>query len=413
MKSRADVFKKALLLLSSILLSLYIVEVALSFFPALSGNNTEIVRALAKKRGRPFDNRERWEVIRDLRSTGEKWYPTLSPTMFMGGKYLVIEGNSVIPLGGVANTNTLYCNESGYYTTYSSDEYGFHNPSGIWRDHPKFENAFVGDSFTNGSCVRESEGLVARVRQAYPLTVNLGATGNGPLSELATIREYLNNRELGHVFWMYFEENDLSDLYNKELKEPILKRYLDDDNYSQHLTSSQDAINSQLVSFVEAEFQKTTAEAQEPQEQSSVVDHLLFQNIKLAGFRLKSAYFRPRPIPYDLNLFREVMTKARAVVEKKGGKLVFVYLPEYSRYNKTAAGKNSGAHMKNDVINLMKSLGIEVIDIDAAFSQLDDPKAVFPFGVHNHYNAGGNLIIAAEIISYLNQRKSDKPPSGP
>jgi hypothetical protein len=87
---------------------------------------------------------------------------------------------------------------------------------------------------------------------------------------------------------------------------------------------------------------------------------------------------------------------------------VFVYLPEFARYGSDSdSEKMSGASMKEEVLNLVKSLDVDVIDIDSAFRQLDDAKSVFPFGVHNHYNAGGNMIVAGEILRYLSRKDSN------
>jgi hypothetical protein len=405
-KIPSQFLKKAVLLCFSLLLSLYFVEVTLSFFPTISSQNqTEIFEHLARKRGLPFDRRERWEVVRDLRSTGESWYPSVSPTMFMGGKYLSVAGNSLLPLGGVANANILYCNESGSYATYTSDEYGFHNPRNIWQGQAKLDNVFVGDSFTNGSCVKQGEGFVDRIRQIYPSTVNLAATGNGPLTELASIKEYLKDRKLGYVFWVYFEENDPADLYEKESKEPILMRYLSEDDFSQRLIPNREAINAQMIVFVDEQLE-SAKRGQTAPPPNTFTRHLMFGSTKEALFKLKNSFVRRPPVKYDLDLFRAIMTKGKTAVEQNGGKLVFVYLPEYGRYNGRQTMKNSAAHMKNDVIGLVNSLGIDIIDIDSAFTQLEDPRAVFTFGVHSHYNSGGNLIIAGEILRYLNQQSS-------
>ena len=40
----------------------------------------------------------------------------------------------LFPLSGVSNSNTIHCNESGYFSTYKSDRYGFNNPDNEWKN---------------------------------------------------------------------------------------------------------------------------------------------------------------------------------------------------------------------------------------------------------------------------------------
>lgn len=404
-KHSLQIVKKFILLLFSVVFSLYLAEMILSFFPTISSQNSmAILEYRTSSRGLPVDRRERWEAVTDLRNTGESWYPSVSPNVFMNGNFNV-EGNAVVPLGGVINSNILYCNESGQYTTYTSDEYGFHNPVNVWHSE-KLENVFIGDSFTNGSCVMPGEGFVDRIREIYPATVNMAATGNGPLRELAGIKEYLNDRKSGYVFWVYFEENDLADLHNEEAAEPILKRYLNEEGFTQGLIRNRDAINKQMISFIDRQLE---AEKRKPRQPEDLTDRILLRSTKETLFRLKNSFIHPQPANYDLKLFGTVLSEAKKSIEPNGGELVFIYLPGHARYDGNKGSKSSAAHMKNEVIGMVNSLGIDVIDIDKAFSQLDDPRTVFTFSVHNHYNAGGNLIIAGEILRYLKKQSGTKP----
>ena len=229
----------------------------------------------------------------------------------------------------------------------------------------------------------------------------MGATGNGPLSELACIKEYLHDRQLGFVFWVYFEANDLSDLHNKETKEPILMKYLDENEFSQGIIASQDKVNSELISFVNEELVRAEVKTKPS---AGFIERIGLGNTKEALFNLKNSMVHVQPTEYNLDLFCSVLANAKNAVEKNGGKLVFIYLPEYARYDGKRTTKGSAAHMKDNVIGMVNSLDIDTIDLDAAFAKLDDPKSVFTFSANNHYNAGGNLIIAGEILRYVNKQ---------
>ena len=62
----------------------------------------------------------------------------------------------------------------------------------------------VGDSFTYGSCVSDGDESSSRLRQKGFHTINFGQVGNGPLIQLATIREYVTPLRPKYVFWMYY-----------------------------------------------------------------------------------------------------------------------------------------------------------------------------------------------------------------
>lgn len=49
---------------------------------------------------------------------------------------LVNKQGEFLPVAGMAETTTVFCNESGEYVAYESDEHGFHNPRGVWEKKP-------------------------------------------------------------------------------------------------------------------------------------------------------------------------------------------------------------------------------------------------------------------------------------
>ena len=42
------------------------------------------------------------------------------------------QDNTIFPLSGISNSETIHCNENGYYSIYQSDRYGFNNPDKEW-----------------------------------------------------------------------------------------------------------------------------------------------------------------------------------------------------------------------------------------------------------------------------------------
>src|SRR5262249_47708666 len=163
--------------LLSMILSIYVSELLLY---ACGFNATTQIARMARALGVDFDTRDKLQVIADLEKQGIRARPNLSPTNLLEDEQngtrrsmVAIHGSETLPLTGIANELTVYCNESGSYMMYESDEHGFHNPRGIWAS-TSIDIVALGDSFTQGSCVPSDKNAVALIRRSYPATLNLG-----------------------------------------------------------------------------------------------------------------------------------------------------------------------------------------------------------------------------------------------
>ena len=379
--------KTFLLVVVSLVLSLLVAEFVASWVL------TEPRQVAARKSGVEYDERSRLQVILDCRETTEDCFPSVPPNTFIGRRLKVGE-SMLLPLSGVANATIIGCNESGYYSTYETDKYGFRNPPGSWPESTPIDLAFVGDSYTVGDCVNEGDYFADILRGSYEHVVNLAYGGNGPLLELAAIREYLADREVRNVFWVYFERNDLSDLDGVKNTDVLLE-YLKP-GFTQELASRYREIDAATRGYLNGRInEKVNGRA------------VIFPNLRLLLWRIRHAQTGTlqhvdRSMHYDLSLFRKILATAKQVVEKNGGRLVFVYLPEYERFNREVPSAPwSGAGMKTEVLAMVSSLGIDLIDIEPAFLAVKDPVDLFPFRMQGHYNKQGYSIVADEIYRYL------------
>ena len=100
----------------------------------------------------------------------------------------------------------------------------------------------------------------------------------------------------------------------------------------------------------------------------------------------------------NMELFRNVMLQARTRVERWGGRLVFVYLPDWDRY---AGNTTLQAAKRGEVIDTARGLGIPVIDVHSAFLAHGDPLSMFPFRRPGHYNAAGHRTVAEAVLDAL------------
>ena len=235
------------------------VERALWFPPKTKKDLREIV-GVAKQFGVDFDTRSKLEIIADLGRRGTMAVPSIVPAGLLNqpagstvNSQITINGTEVLPLSGISRSVTVSCNESGKYLIYESDRYGFHNPREIWKTG-YFDIAAVGDSYTQGYCVPSDKNFVNLIRQHHAATLNLGMAGNGPLIELATIKEYARFVKPRIVLWFFWEGNDLLDL-KTERHSSLLMKYLNPD-FHQDLFYRQTDIDAALLAYVEEEARK-------------------------------------------------------------------------------------------------------------------------------------------------------------
>ena len=147
---------------------------------------------------------------------------------------------------------TVFCNENGYMSIYDSDRYGFNNPDEQW-DYNEIEYFVIGDSFGHGACVNRPNDIASKLRNYSNLpTINVSFSGNGPLSEYASLIEYSKNKSIKNIVWLFYEGNDYSNL-NDELKNKILVKYLEDENFYQNLKSLQNKTDTFGEKIISAE----------------------------------------------------------------------------------------------------------------------------------------------------------------
>jgi hypothetical protein len=322
-----------------------------------------------------------------------------------------------LPLGGIANKLTVYCNESGQYVTYLSDKYGFSNPRGMWsRD---IDIAIVGDSFVHGACVPEKDSFAGLIRQHYPATMNLGNDGIGPLLELRIVKEYLPALRPKLVIWSYFEGNDVHDL-SKE-KYTIARHYLGD-NFTQDLIKQQPDIDREIMAYLESAIRSRNFTAQlvsfsnvlrDPLSHGSIWQRIIklsyLSDAVRAAFVLMSGQ-EPgllRDVPYnppmseeESELFGRILREATATIHSWGGRMVFVYLPQYERYDPTV---RKGQSDREKILDIVRSLNVPVVDLHETFERLQDPLEIFPFRLPTHYNKLGYELVAKAIVRSLDQ----------
>jgi hypothetical protein len=359
---------------------------------------------------RSLDSRNKLEVLEDMRNDGVDAWPHVLASLFVESNGLLSGNNQIFPLGGISDKTVVYCNESGQYKLFNSDEHGFNNPKGLYREGA-VNTVLVGDSFAIGSCVKSEEEVGTRLRKHGLHLLNLGNGGNGPLIELAVLEEYAAVIEPEIILWLYFEGNDLSDLQG-ERASSMLMRYLKD-AYSQNLIERQSEIDSVLMDYVETEWLRMatlTRMRNVIQNMPIILRDNLDRENKLKPLQLWHIRDRiglinvsdnqKREVSFSsqLELFSDVIAEAYRRASGWGGKFYFIYLPEMERY----FGKNDdGAFFdRAGVLSIVHDLGIPVIDFHDVLKSHTDPLSLTPF-LGAHYNAEGYRLLAELIVGRL------------
>ena len=135
----------------------------------------------------------------------------------------------------------------------------------------------------------------------------------------------------------------MDDLYalNTEMKSSILRKYLDEDDYSQNLISRQEEIDGVLINYVQNEWKKKIEEREERKEREESVErnrlsnHPVIKIAKLYNLRKRiglvttsTSTFTPpsKTIKPPYLIFRDILQKSKQMVFDWDGKMYFVYL---------------------------------------------------------------------------------------
>ena len=373
----------------------------------------DIKAKYAKQLGVPFDKRTKLEVRNDLREKGIEALPNMHGYYWTEENGFTTNKGTIYPLGTVSNSITILHNQSGFYPIVEMDEYGHHNPKGL-RVENNVDIVLTGDSFAEGYAVNSNENITALLRQFDFNAISLGKGGNGPLLELASLIEYAKPLKPKIVLWLYFG-NDLHNL-RFEMQSSILRKYLNDDNYSQDLISRQEEIDEVLMNYVrkvwKGEEERAKAENKKRERLSSnhVIKILKLYNLRTIN-NLIPTPTHPKSLPWDhesiLPIFKDILQKSNQMISEWNGKMYFVYMPAYGRYSTDyALRKGAGIVIKNRdfVMQTANELNIPIIDVhEKVFNPHPDPLSLFPLRLNGHYTAEGYKLLVDVIKKQLEE----------
>lgn len=344
------------------------------------------VKLYETQTGKKWDKRNKYQIYQQLKKENNEKVLVVYPKIYHNRNL------PLIPLSGVSNTETIDCNENGYYSIYQSDRYGFNNPDTEW-DETDIEYFLVGDSYAHGACVNRPNDIGSVLRTLSNKSVlNLGQGGNGPLMEYASLREYLSPN-VKKVLWLYFEGNDTWDLKN-EMNEKILLSYLKDSSFTQNLKLRQKEINDLAIN--EMKIQSLEMKKDLKGRSKFRIQHFL-KLYKTRTLILPEKLKIPTaPLPNPE--FKKILKLSKDLVLENDATLYFVYLPDYYSY-KSNFNKTNYELVKK----IANELNIPFIDIYEVFKKEQNPLKFFPFEFYGHYNIQGYRKLTETIYKFTKE----------
>ena len=386
----------------SLIFFLYLSETYLTIFLYKGGegrldpNLSYKEKLLKNQTGENYDKRTKIQFYEDFKVLNKNASVTIEP--------FFLSSENFFYLGGVSKSQTVDCNENGYYSTYLSDRYGFNNIDTEW-DKQEIDFFLIGDSFVHGSCVNRPDDIASVLRKLTQNPIlNLGYRGNGPLTQYATLREYLP-KKTKNIIWFYFEENDLSDL-KSEIKNQVLLKYLTDKKFSNNLKFKQkqvdQALNSKIKVDINNKKELDKYWISYYSKKKKILRFIRLNQFKKFVFSIKKDKSKTND-DLALSTLEEVLIASKQLAYENNSKFYFVYLGAYHRYKSPF---NSHRYKENysKIIEIVDNLDIPIIDSTKEFtSETKDPLIYFPFRKYGHYNVEGYKKLS-EIIFKKTQK---------
>ena len=343
---------------------------------------------IAKQLGKKFDERTKIEFLNELRKKNRNSNLSYNPSIILKEFSKNKKIADLLPLSGLSKTLIVDCNESGTFSTFKSDRYGFNNLDSIYEKKGK-KVILIGDSFVQGQCVNQKNTIAYKLNEKGYNTISLGLAGNGPLLELAILKEYGLKLNPSKIIWFFFE-NDIRDL-EKNSKSEILKMYMHSD-YTQENIKRQKEID---VFWKKYEKKKIKEKKVKKKNILKKIERAIFLK-SYKDFVFDS--FEKEYIEYknintkNIEEFIKIINLSKKISEETDAKFYFVYLPFY----KSILYKEPES--KKEILNKIKKLNINYFDFQEELKKFKDPLNFFPLKIEGHYTDKGYELIAEKIV---------------
>ena len=372
-KSKTVNLISVIILLSS-LTSLFFFEI---YLQNSQKNYKKKILEVSKKMNIFLDERSVQEVVEAYRKNQINAYPFFT---------LRNEDLKILPLGNAPISTIVHCNEMGQYMTYNTDRYGLNNNDEIW-DKKLIKVFVIGDSFPHGACMPNNVGgFVDLMKKKEPDLINLSMSGNGPQLNLASLIEFIKDKNPEYILWFHYGGNDLSNMIQLK-SHKILNKYIYED-FSQNLIIKTRETEELFKEFFTNKF--VYPKKQDERFRAKINLQHLF---KLYYLRTRLGMAIPNLDSEMFNYFKDIMSKAKNESGKLGAKLIFINIPPVERI------KKPNNIIEKETLKVIKDLNIELYDLKEHMKLKNNPEKFYTYGLKGgHFNFEGNRYIAEYIL---------------
>ncbi len=324
------------------------------------------------------------------KNSGKKFF-LISPNY-----YYEKNENTYFPLSGISKSHTYLCSDFDYSVDFISDRYGFRNDDRNW--DKEIETVILGDSHSIGMCYLERDSFVNYFDTQK--TINLSYPGHGTLMQYAALKEYTKDLEYKSLYLFYSEANDIQEM-NNSLNNHILKNYFDINNFTQNLKTKQTLIDKESSLISKTLLSKFNDPKQLKKKKKFNFEKLLkLGNLRNMTYKKTNQMKEINYKKKDLENFRDILSKINDEAKKKNAKFLFVYLPEWSRYNFKDLNTETYRDY-NKIKKIVNELNIEFLDFKSSiFDKEIDPLKLFPFkgaSTASHYSPNASNLIKKKL----------------
>ena len=394
----SNFFKNIILILISIIITLFMIEIYLNLIDYKSNKekrNLELQK-LTESKGKEFLTK--YEFF-------EK-YKNKNPLAVVSINSLMYDLNSFedfLPLTSISNKETIHCNENGYFSIYNADRYGLNNYNPVWNES-EIDYLLVGDSFVHGACVNYRDTITENLKLlTNKKIINVGVSSSGPLFQFAILKEFLKKKKTSKVIWFFYEGNDLKNLVT-ESKSQILISYLINQNFYQNIFENQSLTDKIFLSKLKYEEQNRKESNFEKKNKLKKI--LTLHNlVRIKNEYRKSIKLHKRDEIEFNKEYRDLLYKIFEEIKNLSKKYNFefsiVYLPNIQRFKKT---KKFNREFET-ISKIVELNNFKLIDLADEITKNKIPiNEIYPPLNRDdlHFNEKGYFFITKKVYQYLN-----------
>ncbi len=328
------------------------------------------------------------------------------------------ENERLYPFSTVSKARIVFCGESGFWVNYVSDRFGFRNEDSIW-NKKDIDAVFIGDSFTHGACVDDTDTFSGIANSSGINSINLGMGGTGSLIQLAALKEYIVNNRIKPKFiiWVYYS-SDFGDNFN-EYKSSILRSYLEDSTYKQDLVKK-NKLKDILIAREHDNYLKTSKVKNIKNDKQLTKIKLfskeLIKNIKTTIRLIQVRYAIMNLLNIEtpeinseekIDIFQKTLTRLKEEAKSLNSKIIFVYLPSWYEFHHIDGNGSNSRHpnyrKRREILDMVKKNNIPIINTRNLLLKngKEGAKAFYNFNLYGHFNPVGYKKVGEYILENL------------